>query len=211
MIQAFLAAAGILFLTITVDYLGRKHKIRTETIRKIVHIVGGTFVATWPFFMSFKAIELLSLASIVVFLIVRHYKILGSLHAIERRSAGDILFGVGVGLSALISANKWIFAAAILHLSLADGLAGLIGTHPRSKHAYKIFGERRTVAGSLTFFLVSMAILGWVTHSAPAMSGVTLYMPWIAFLAAVVENLSVLGTDNIFVPLFIVFMLNSLR
>jgi dolichol kinase len=206
-------AVGLIFLVLMAsEYLWRKDILRGEAARKTIHILTGVFVATWPFFMSFKTIQLLSLALLVVVALSRYFKLFGSIHSVDRKSAGDILFAIGILLTAHATNNKWIFAAAMLHLGLADGLTGLIGSRTKSRTLFKVAGERRTLAASLTFFMCSLLIFGWVTIVAPAgLKDIAIYIPWVAFLVTVVEGLGVWGTDNILVPLVVVLILNSLR
>lgn len=212
MIAAVLAVGTIFLILIASEYLWRQHILRGEAARKMIHILTATFIASWPFFMSFRTIQLLSLALIVVISVSRYLQVFGSIHTVERKSAGDILFAIGIGLTALVTSNKWIFAAAMLHLGLADGITGLVGSRTKGKTLFNIRGEKRTLAASLTFFGLSLAILAWATLVAPAgLGGVAIYIPWLAFQATVVESLSIWGTDNITVPLFIVLILNSLR
>jgi dolichol kinase len=95
---------------------------------------------------------------------------------------------------------------------VADGLTGLVGSRTKSKPIFSVYGEKRTLAASLTFFGLSLAILGWLTLIAPAgLRGIAIYIPWLAFQAMVVESLSIWGIDNISVPLFIVIILSALR
>ena len=212
MIPVVLALLVLVVIVLISEYLGQRKILRGEAARKSVHILGATFIATWPFFMSFRTIVWLSLAFIALILLVRYFNLLDSLHDISRRSAGDVMFALGITGSALITNNEWIFAAAMLHLGLADGIAALVGTNFKSQVLVNIHGEKRTLAGTISFFLVSLAILGWVTLIAPSgLHEIAVYIPFIATLATAVEFVSILGSDNVLVPLYITTILQSLR
>lgn len=212
MIAILFAGFIILGIVLVAEYLGRKGIMHGEAPRKMVHMLGGLFIASWPFFMGFRTIALLSLAAAVVMLVVRYFKLFGSLHNVDRKSAGDVLFAAGIGLTALVTTNKWIFSAAILHLAVADGLAALIGTRVKSKVLIHIGGERRTVAGTLAFFISSALILCWLTLAVhTGLRAVAIYIPWLAFQATAIEFISIWGADNILVPLYLAAILNSLR
>jgi len=212
MIAVLWAGLAILLIVVISEYLGRTGTLRGEAARKLVHIVGGVFIAFWPFFMSFKTIELLSLAAVVAVAAVRYLKLFGSLHDVERKSAGDVMFALGALASAVIAQDKWIFAAAILELSLADGLAAIVGTRFKSKQLLHIKGERRTLVGTLTFFIVSLLILAWLTVVAPSgLHDLVIYIPWLAIQATAVEFVSIWGTDNILVPSLMALVLRGLR
>jgi dolichol kinase len=48
----------------------------------------------------------------------------------------------------------------MLHVALADGFAAIIGTKYGRAWAYKVFGQTKTIIGSMTFWVVSLCILG---------------------------------------------------
>ncbi len=57
----------------------------------------------------------------------RKLRIFNVIRAVKRKTWGDVLFAVSLGALAIISPTKYVFTAAALHMSLADGLAALIG------------------------------------------------------------------------------------
>ncbi len=212
MIPVLVAGLMLGVIVLFSEYLGRHKIVRTEVARKSVHILGATFIASWPFFMSFTTVVVLSLISIGLMLAVRYFNLFGSLHDVDRRSAGDVMFALGVAAAALVTTNEWIFAAAMLHLGLADGLAALVGTRYKSHVLMHIGDEKRTLAGTLSFLIASLLILGWLILLAPAgLHDLAMYIPFIAILATAIEFISIWGTDNVSVPLYVAAMLQSLR
>ncbi len=224
MIQVLSAIAAIFLILLFTEYLQRHKWLTGEANRKFIHISVASFVASWPFFMSFQMIELISIAFLAVLIlskksdffrsflsIILHTKksdLLRSINGLDRQGWGEAMFAVGIGLTALISANKWIFAAAMLHLGLADGLAALIGSRAAKKNYYLVCGEKRTLQGTLTFFILSFAITAWVVLIAPAgLSPLPTTIIGVPIMATVLENISVLGSDNIVVPVFIAAVL----
>src|SRR6185436_5556240 len=121
------AVAVVFLILVFAEYLSRYKGVHSELTRKIVHVLVGMFVAFWPFFLSWQQIQVLSLLFLVVVVISIKLNIFGSIHAVSRNKMGEVLFAVIIGLLAFISSDPWIFAAAMLHLSLADGLAAVIG------------------------------------------------------------------------------------
>jgi phytol kinase len=179
-----------------------------EVSRKIVHMVVGSFVAFWPLFLSWRQIELLSLAFILVVLLSRQRNIFPAIHNVERQTWGELYFAAAVGLTALLTHHPAVYAVAILHMSLADGLAAIIGErHGHKLKAYKVLGARKSVYGTLAFFVVSdLLVTAFALHARIA---------WEWQLAAVVvgatalENVAIRGLDNLLVPLFVALLLNS--
>lgn len=183
----------------------RHRTVHSEFSRKFAHITIGSFVAFWPFFLSWRDILGLSAAFLVVVAISKYLKVFQAIHSAQRPTLGEIFFAISVGTITLITHDKWIYAAALLQMALADGLAAIIGVYG-NRLRYLIFGHTKSVAGTLSFFFVSLIILGAFRH----WSGLPLelsYAATIAALATIVENLSVFGLDNLLVPVLVAFML----
>lgn len=211
MIAAALSVLAVFVLLVLSEWLWRSKRLRGELGRKFIHITVGSFVAFWPFYMSFHYIELLSIAFLIVVLGSRYFNVFKAIHAIDRRSWGDMLFAVGVGLSAALTQSPWIFAAAILHLSLADGLAAVIGTHFGKDNQYTVLGHTKSWAGTATFFILSVCILILATGLGTTTGQVNfMLLVWLPAAATVVENFGAFGLDNVLVPLLIVAALSPL-
>lgn len=211
--------AGVLFgvcvvfvILMTDEILWRLKLLRGEPSRQLVHILVGSFIAFWPFLMSFEAIQLLALAMLVVITISRKYKIFQGIHAVKRRTYGEYFFPISVGIAALVTDSKAIFAASILHLSLADGLAAWLGSRHGDKTRYRVFGQNKSWFGTLTFLAVSICIIGGVAftqmdHFIYANVWLLALLP---ILTAGLESIAVYGTDDLVVPLVVLFALKSL-
>jgi phytol kinase len=98
-------------------------------------------------------------------------------------------------------------------MSLADGLAAVAGTKLHKTKSYKVFGQRKTYIGTLTFYGVSLAITtGIMLYSGTEFITVALpIMIGMPFVVTALENIAVYGTDNLVVPIFVVLLLNSLQ
>ena len=190
------------------EWLARAKQIHAELTRKLVHVAVGTFVAFWPFFLTWRQIQLLSLAFFVVVAVSVKFNIFSSIHAVKRNMTGEMLFAVVIGLLASISTDKWVFTAAMLHLSIADGLAAVIGVGWGESNSYKVFGKTKSIAGSAAFVVCSLLILAaYMTFSNTTTSLLTVL--WLPFAAAATENLAVNGTDNLIMPMLIAVVLTA--
>ena len=203
-----LAVIIVFAVLVFAEYLSRFKGVHSELTRKFVHILVGMFVAFWPFFLSWGQIQLLSIAFLVVIGISVKFHIFRSIHAVERNTMGEVLFALVIGILALIVTNKWVFAASMLHLSLADGLAAIVGLGWGDHNKYKIFGHAKSVAGSLAFFFVSVLIMVWYSFFShrPADAAIVIGLP---VIATAIENVAIRGTDNLVIPLFIGLALTS--
>lgn len=204
-----IAAVAVVFLILVLsEYLSRYKGVHSELTRKFVHVLVGVFVAFWPFFLSWRQIQILSVAFLVVVLVSIKLKIFNSIHAVTRNTIGEVLFAAVIGLLAFIAPDKWVFAAAMLHLSLADGFAAIAGLTLGKGNSYRIMQRTKSVAGSLAFFVTSVLIMiGYLAFSGNQASAVSLL--WLPLAATVAENLSGEGTDNLVIPLLVALVLTS--
>ncbi len=214
MISAIVVVVAIFCFLSAVELISRKKKLSGEATRKVVHIVVGSFIAFWPFFMPMRSVQLLSLALFIVVALSKFTNFFQSIHTVTRFTLGELFFPIGIGLTALLADSKWIFLAAVLHTSLADGVAGLVGVYlDKNKGRYKIFGQSKTMAGSVAFMISSVLIIGCIIfYSSAGFGGLDWpVIIWLPILATLIESLSPFGTDNLFVPLIVVAVLNSLN
>jgi dolichol kinase len=196
----------VLVILLINEYLWRKQKIHGELGRKSVHILVGSFVAFWPFYLSWGNIEFISFSFLLVVLISKKTHFFEAIHSVQRSTWGELFFAVSVGLIAFVTADKWIYMVAILQMSLADGLAAVIGTNYKLGLKYQVFGHAKSILGSLTFLIVSLLILVAYAHFAPHQSFKMIYILY-ALAATILENIAVAGLDNLIIPVFIASIL----
>ena len=178
-----------------------------EGARKLAHMFIAVQVAVWPLYLDWFEIRLISIALVIGFIVSMRFRLFRSIGSVSRLSYGEVLFALVIGGLTLITDSPSIYAAAMLHLGLADGMAAIIGTRWGKMTGYRVFGATKSLVGSLAFFIVSVMILTAYSLLAPA----GLAWQFIVFgaaIATVLENIGVLGTDNILVPSFIVLLLS---
>lgn len=198
------------FAVLMMSEVGWRRGVMTNEIgRKFVHITVGSFVAFWPLYLSWNQIRLLSLAFIAVTILSRFFHVFQAIHSVQRPTYGEFFFAVTVGLLTYITQSKAIYAASLLQMSLADGMAAVLGVEYGLKHArYHILGHIKTVVGTATFFVVSLAILlGYGADATNLPLDVSFAL---AAAATLLENIGVAGLDNLLVPLVIALVLNHL-
>lgn len=212
MVMSLIAVALVVFVLLVISEIGwRKGYMTNELGRKFVHITVGSFVAFWPFFLTWNQIRLLSAAFLVVVLISRYFKIFTAIHSVQRPTYGEFFFALVVGLLTFVTHSKGIYAASLLQMSLADGMAAIVGVeYGLKRHGikYKVFGQPKTLIGTATFFIISVAILFGYSTDTLLLSGVNALA--IAATATAVENLAVRGLDNLLVPLLVALLLGQM-
>lgn len=204
-----IASVFAVFIVLMLGEIGwRKKWLKGEFGRKFVHILVGSFVAFWPFFMTWEEIRILSVAFLVVVVISQQLKIFRAIHAVQRPTYGEVFFALVVGMLTFVTHSKGVYAAALLQMSLADGFAAITGTKWGKRNAYHVFNHAKSIVGTLTFIIVSFGLLvGYAifsVHSLPIDMAV-----FGSIGAAALENVAPLGLDNLLVPLFIGFLLTK--
>lgn len=173
--------------------------MHAATTRKIAHAFTGIAIALLPLWLTRETtVVVLVLAAVLVVLSARLHLFPG-VHRGSEHGAGVPLFPLGLGAAALIS---WpTFSAVALIVGLADGLASIVGRGVKSP-TYSVTGVK-SIAGSVTFALVSFVILAWWGMHTAAGLGV-------AFVLTVIEGLSGRGWDNFTVPVAAAVLLRLL-
>jgi phytol kinase len=203
-----LSLAVILLILYFAERGSRAKHLHPELTRKFVHVTVGTFVAFWPFYLSYRTIAWLSLLFFVVIAISMRFEILRSIHAVQRTTKGELLFALAIGVVALLATNKWVFMASMLNLALGDGVAALVGILKGEGNEYKVFGHTKSRAGTLAFLITSVIIsIIYMAFSGSGFSFTTLLI--VPAIAALTENVAVNGTDNLAIPVIVTLLLSN--
>jgi dolichol kinase len=210
MLAVILSLLGVLIVLLLDEFFWRRKLVHGELKRKFVHIVVTIFVAFWPWIMSWKSIQLIGIAMVLVLLVNRQLKILHYLGNSRQRTYGEVFLALAITTTALLTDNKVFFAIAMLHVALADGLAAVIGTKFGRNWSYKVFSQTKTIAGSMTFWIVSLFILGvgllWA-HNVIPLNHYSILLIILPPILTLVENIAALGIDNLAVPVVVVIAL----
>lgn len=210
MMTLILTVIVIFLLLVLSELWWRKRKPHDEFSRKFIHIFVGSIAAFWPFYLEWHWIVVLSLAFVVTVIVSKQFNIFKSLHAVERPTWGEVYFALAVGALAFVTHDPWIYAIALLHMSLADGLAAVVGVTWGKPTSYKVLGRTKSIIGSLTFFAVSLTLL--VVYSAMAPEPLQpAFILGLAAVATAIENVAAPhGMDNLLIPLLVGFALVQL-
>jgi phytol kinase len=192
------------------EYFRRRYGYSNEVSRKLVHAIHGLLVAIWPFFVGYKVVIAVEILFILSVLLAERLRLFGWLWRVGRKSWGQFLYPIGIIIAALTADSKWIYLAAALQLGLADAAAALVGKAYGAKSSYVVFGQKKSIHGSLAFFVVSCIILqGLLLSGHIAIGGSGLTMLAIAAVLTLVENAGVYGSDNLLIPVATVSLLNA--
>lgn len=186
----------------------RAKHLHPELTRKFVHVTVGSFVAFWPFYLSWREIATLSLAFLLVIALSARFDIFRSIHSVRRNTVGEFLFALSIGVVSIVSSNKWVFMAAMLNLALADGMAALVGILKGEHNEYKVFGHTKSRAGTTAFLVTSFTIsIVYLVFSHSHIGITTLVI--VPVVATISENLAIKGTDNLVIPVVVALILSG--
>ena len=211
MLATAVCLLGVFALLLLAETLSRQKILKGENQRKLSHISIGTFIAFWPWLISWRAIQVISVTMLIVVLANRRLEIFRSINGHRRGEYGDTFLAVAILLCSLLTTTKIFFTLAILNVALADGLAAVVGIKYGSPWRYKVLNQMKTVIGSMAFWFISVCILGVGILFAHDIIGFAAYAALLLALPPVLvilENLSGYGLDNITIPVAVLLALH---
>ncbi len=210
-LQVALAAGSVVILTgmIALVRMAARHAaLAPEVQRKLVHVATGLYALClpwlfpdrWPVYMLIGG----ALAVMVALRIPRISGTLGqALHGVERRSYGDFLLALAVGLCFFLADGVALFyVLPIAVLTLADAAAALAGTAYGTRR-FRVEEGEKSIEGTVVFFTVTLLIALiclMFLSGLPPLNILALALMTAAF-GALVEAQSWRGFDNLFLPL----------
>ena len=194
----FLIALGISLIFCTsfagIELIKRMFGVSPEITRRFAHMISGCVVLLEYIYLPPTWFVSLIIGGGILFYIFSRLNLLTSVNDVERQTYGQYVLSLGYLCAYIVSvSNPKVFIPALLIITFADSLAGLVGTLLKSKI--------RTWAGSITFFLVALGILiGYGDSLTNPWNGMIFIAPVIALGLTVVERQTPLGFDNVTVP-----------
>ena len=178
--------------------IGFRRGLGPETTRRIAHIVGAVSVAFLPLFLQLPELIVLAVLFTAVLVLTRGRNMLCSVHAIDRASAGALVFPAGLLLAVLVGwHHPGAIAYAALVLGLADPAAAVAGTRIKGV-GWAVVGGHKTISGTVAFYLVAVVVgvlVGVATGGPHLFAAVAA-----AAVLATIEGSIGYGLDNLPVP-----------
>ncbi len=179
-----------------------------EIVRKIIHIGIGPLIPIAQF-LKIDQNSALFFTGIVSFMVLINYtyKLLPTIEDIERKSYGTLFYCLSLFILIYLFWDKDPYAliTGFFIMTFGDGLAGLIGKSFYSK-SWIFFKQKKSLFGTITMFLTSLIVVFSVGYSQE--NSLNLNYFTIAFFATLLEQFSVLGIDNLIVPIFSALFFN---
>ena len=172
-----------------------------ELKRKVIHIGIGPLIPIAQLLKidQFSALVFTGIISLLV-LINYTYKIFPTIEDVERKSYGTLFYCLSLFFLIYLFWEKdpYSLIAGFFIMTFGDGLAGLIGKTFNSK-SWILFKQKKSLFGTITMFLTSLIVvasLGYIQEFSFNLNYFT-----IAFIATFLEQFSILGIDNLIVPI----------
>lgn len=210
---AGIITAFFFVLLLTAELWSRLGHPKPEWTRKLVHLGGGMIGLFLPWLIESPWVVLaLTVSLSSLFLLGEKTKLLKSLHGVERKSRGSEYYPLAIFLVFAIAADRpWLYVSAVLVLALADAFAALAGTRYGAIR-YEVEDEQKSVEGSAVFFFTAFLAmhLPMLLMSDLPRAVCVLAALLVAMLVTIFEAISLHGTDNLFVPIAVVFVLQKI-
>ena len=186
-----------------------------EALRKIIHIGMGPLIPIAQYLQidQNSALTFTAIISLLIFLNYL-YKLFPSIEDVDRKSFGTLFYCISLFILILLFWEKDPYAliAGFFIMTFGDGLAGLIGKNLKSKN-WIFLKQKKSLFGTATMFLTSLLVVCSLGYIQKYDFNINLLM--IAFIATTLEQFSVIGIDNLLVPIasaiyFNIFVTNNI-
>ena len=181
-----------------------------ELLRKIIHIGVGPLIPLAKFLEINQNLAQYIAAIVSILVLINYvYRLFPIIEDIDRKSFGTLFYCLSLFILITFFWDKdplSLFAGVFI-MTFGDGLAGLLGKNLKSK-TWIIFNQKKSLIGTATMFLVSLIITGSLAYFGN--HEISFFLPLIALLATTIEQFSIAGIDNLFVPIVSAIAFNLL-
>ena len=172
-----------------------------ELLRKIIHIGMGPLIPLAKLLeIEQNAAQYFAGGMSILIVINYIYKLFPIIEDVDRKSFGTFFycFSLLILISLFWEKDPLALTAGFFIMTLGDGLAGLIGKNFKSR-SWKIFNQKKSILGTTTMFLISLFVLFTLGYTNNI--NFNYYYFGIALLATLLEQISIIGIDNLSVPI----------
>jgi phytol kinase len=204
---------GFVGLLVAAELWRHFGKPTPEATRKLSHLGSGIGCLALPFLIR-SAWVVLALAVVMSasFALSQRFRLLPSLHAVNRKSRGSEYYPLSIFLVYVIAYDQpAIYVSSVLVLAIGDALAALIGVRYGSVR-YEVEESQKSLEGSLTFLIIAfLAIhLPLLLMTDLPRAHCVLSALLVATLVTMFEAVALGGADNLFVPIGVAFALQRI-
>ena len=179
-----------------------------EVVRKIIHIGIGPLIPIAQLLKIDQTSALIFTGIVSLTVLINYtYKIFPTIEDVERKSYGTFFYCLSLFVLIFLFWNKDPYAliAGFFIMTFGDGLAGLLGKSFNSKN-WTFFKQKKSLFGTIAMFLTSLIVVCSIGYTQKNSFNLNYFT--IAFFATLLEQFSVLGIDNLIVPISSALLFN---
>ena len=172
-----------------------------EIVRKIIHIGIGPLIPIAQFLKIDQNSALVFTGFVSLTVLINYtYRIFPTIEDVERKSYGTFFYCLSLFILISLFWNKDPYAliTGFFIMTFGDGLAGLLGKSFNSR-SWIFLKQKKSLIGTITMFLISLIVVCAVGNIQQNCFNLNYFT--IAFIATILEQFSVLGIDNLIVPI----------
>ena len=200
----------ILFTFLISKIIKKYFSDNKEVLRKIIHIGIGPLIPIAQYLKIDQNTALIFTGIISSLVLLNYiYKIFPTIEDVDRKSFGTLFYCLSLFILIFIFWEKdpYSLIVGFFIMTFGDGLAGLIGKSFNSK-SWVIFKQKKSLLGTLTMFSTSLIIIIFLGYANQDSLNFNFFI--IAIISTILEQLSILGIDNLIVPISSAFCFNIL-
>ena len=179
-----------------------------ELLRKIIHIGIGPLIPLAKF-LNIEQTSALYFTGLVSMLTFINYqsKLFPTIEDVDRKSYGTLFYCLSLFILIYLFWNKdpTSLIAGFFIMTFGDGFAGLIGKNFASK-SWLVFNQKKSLFGTMTMFIASLIVVCGLSYFHKYSFNLNIFT--IAFISTILEQFSILGIDNLIVPISAAFCFN---
>jgi phytol kinase len=211
LVNVLILTAYFLLLFGGAEVLFYYFKWKAEHTRKVVHFGTGILTFLFPVMLSHHLWVLLLCSSFAILLMTSmKFNFLKSINGVDRITWGSLCFPLSVYLCFVAKVyfdEDLLFYLPMLILAISDPAAALIGK-ATGWRPYQVWGQTKTWAGSLAFF-VSAFCLTFGFHfmlQHESLNDAFLLALSIGIFTSFTEAISTKGWDNLSIPMSVILI-----
>ena len=181
-----------------------------EIVIKIIHIGIGPLIPIAQFLKIDQNSALVFTGFVSLTVLINYtYRIFPTIEDVERKSYGTFFYCLSLFILIYLFWNKdpYSLITGFFIMTFGDGLAGLIGKTFNSK-SWIFFKQKKSLFGTMTMFVTSLIVVCSIGYAQQNSFNLNYFT--IAFFATLLEQFSVLGIDNLIVPISSALLFNFL-
>ncbi len=201
MLNFALIGIYIVFIFLIAKLFKNFYPNNQELLRKIIHIGMGPLIPLAKFLEIEQSTAQYFAGGMSILIVINYiYKLFPIIEDVDRKSFGTFFycFSLLILISLFWEQDPLALTAGFFIMTLGDGLAGLIGKNLKSK-SWKIFNQKKSIIGTTMMFFISLLVLSILGYTNNIYFNY--YYFGIALLATLLEQISIIGIDNLSVPI----------